>query len=88
MRREFRLAVLLAAVLIGFGQVAWAGSQEGTDGKAKDSLPSFKEADENGNGKLSLEEAKAVGISKKTFEEEDLDGDGSLTKYDYKYGVK
>ena len=88
MHRTFRLTALAVAVLIGSGQLAWAGSPEETEEKAKDGLPTFKEADGNGDGKLSLEEAKAVGISEKTFDEEDLDGDGSLTKYDYKYGVK
>lgn len=92
MQREIRLVALLIMVLIGSGQAAWAGSQEGVEGKEKakekESLPTFKEADKNGDGRLSLEEAKALGISKETFDEEDLDGDGSLTKYDYKYGVK
>ncbi len=80
-------AMALGLLLAGFGTLAWAGaSEEGSEKTA--SLPSFEEADKDGDGKLSMEEAKSVGLSEETFEEEDLDGDGQLTEYDYKYGVK
>ncbi len=78
--------LFLIAFLIGFSGMTWAEEGETTEG-ARD-LPSFEEADKDGDGQLSLEEAKAVGISQNTFEKEDLDGDGYLTEYDYKYGVK
>ena len=59
------------------------------DGSQKDGgLPSFKKADANGDGQLTFQEVKDLGIKKKTFKEEDLDNDGKLTKYDYKYGIK
>lgn len=80
-------AMALGLLLVGFGTLAWAGaSEEGSDQST--SLPSFEEADKDGDGKLSMEEAKAVGLSEETFKEEDLDGDGQLTEYDYRYGVK
>lgn len=87
MKGHAPFAMALGLLLVGFGTLAWAGGAEEGSEKAAD-LPSFDEADKNGDGKLNKEEAQAVGISEETFKEEDLNGDGQLTKYDYKYGVK
>jgi len=69
--------------------VPWPGPEPSEEGGEKPAnLPSFEEADKDGDGKLNMDEAKSVGLSEETFKEEDLDGDGQLTEYDYKYGVK
>ena len=75
---------LLVALMLGMSSIAVATSESGKS----DQMPKFSEVDQNGNSKLSFQEAKAAGIDKETFNEEDLDEDGKLTKYDYKYGVK
>lgn len=81
--RLVKLAALLCMLACAAPVLAAEGnSQEG------EKLPKFQKADKDGNGSLNLEEAKQVGVSKKEFQEEDLDNDGKLTKYDYKYGVK
>lgn len=53
-------------------------------------MPSFKKANNDGNGKLTYKGVKdeKVKVPKKTFKEEDLDDNGKLAKYDHKYGVK
>lgn len=66
---------------------AWA-AQDNSGSNGGKELPPFKKADKDGSGKMSLKEAKKLGIQKETFQKEDLDNDGKLTKYDYKYGVK
>lgn len=77
-------SLLAAALMLALSGAAAAASGSGE----ADQLPKFSAVDQDGNSKLSLEEAKAVGVEKETFKEEDLDDDGKLTKYDYKYGVK
>lgn len=76
---------LLAALMLGVSGAALAtssGSGESSE------MPKFSAVDQNENGKLSFQEAKEVGVNKETFKKEDLDDDGKLTRYDYKYGVK
>lgn len=75
-----------AMVLCLMASTALAAQEEGSENGG--SLPPFKKADANGDGQLTFEEVKDLGIKKKTFKEEDLDNDGKLSKYDYKYGVK
>ncbi len=93
MKGQVWVILFLATLLVAFPGITWAEeegemSEESEMAKEKSQLPSFKEADKNGDGRLSFEEAKELGISKKTFKEEDLDSDGELTEYDYEYGVK
>ncbi|WP_161958781.1 hypothetical protein [Ferruginivarius sediminum] len=47
--------------------------------------PSFETADENGDGKISFEEAKAQGYDKYQFIAQDVNQDGMLTKEDWRY---
>ena len=65
---------------------ALAAPEEGDGGQKE--LPGFKEADKNGDQSLTFKEVKDLGVSKDKFKEEDLDNDGKLSKYDYKYGIK
>ena len=74
------------AIMLGIAGSA-AAQDNGNGGEGQD-FPPFKKVDQDESGKLSLEEAKKVGISEDKFQEEDLDNDGKLTKYDYKYGIK
>lgn len=81
-----RILSLIAVLTLGLSVAAVAGPQEGSDGA--EGLPAFQKADGNGDGQLTWQEVKELNVSKKTFKEEDLDNDGKLSKYDYKYGVK
>jgi hypothetical protein len=53
--------------------------------QAQDKKPSFEEADANGDGKVSLEEAKKHGFSIYQFVAQDVNQDGMLTKEDWTY---
>lgn len=53
-----------------------------------ESLPSFKKADQNDDGKLSREEAKAAGVSEESFEKNDFDGDGTISEVTYDYLIR
>ena len=47
--------------------------------------PSFETADANGDGKISMKEAKEQGYDKYQFAAQDVDQDGMLTKEDWRY---
>ena len=79
------LRLLMLAGLLGLAGVV-NGAEDAQSGGQD--LPPFKKVDGNGDGQLTFKEVKDLGIAKKKFQEEDLDGDGSLSKYDYKYGIK
>lgn len=50
-----------------------------------DERPSFNEVDQDGDGKISVEEAKQAGVPESEAKREDIDGDGQLTKADWKF---
>lgn len=50
--------------------------------------PSFDEADADGNGKVSIQEAKKAGIPEAEAKKEDVDSDGNLTERDWAYVKK
>jgi len=68
---------LIAAALVSVPMIAAAASS--TD------RPSFDKADANGDGAVSIEEAKAVGVPKAEAKREDIDNNGKLTKADWKF---
>ncbi|MFB6259511.1 MAG: hypothetical protein ABEK42_02180 [Thiohalorhabdaceae bacterium] len=72
--------------------LALAGPALGAQSEEQDftNLPAFKKADNNGDGSLTYKEVndEKAKVPKKQFKEEDLDDDGKLSKYDYKYGLK
>ena len=82
-----RIATWITAVALALAAGSAAAAQQGKADADQD-LPSFKKADKDGNGELTFEGVKDLGIKKKTFKAEDLDNDGKLSKYDYNYGVK
>ncbi len=86
MQRIYRLIALGAITFAAAAGAADSGNGEGQS--SGDELPPFSEVDQNGDGELSLEEAKAVGIQEDTFEREDLDNDGKVSEIGYKYGIK
>jgi len=47
--------------------------------------PSFDELDKEGNGEVSVEKAVEAGVPEKEAKKEDLNGDGKLTKEDWRY---
>jgi hypothetical protein len=50
-----------------------------------DARPGFGKADANGDGKISVEEAKSAGVPAAEAKREDIDNDGQLTKADWKF---
>ncbi|MFP4129716.1 MAG: hypothetical protein ACLFSJ_03140 [Halorhodospira sp.] len=86
MQRIYRLIALGAITLATAAGAADSGN--GEEESSGDELPPFSEVDQNEDGELSLEEAKAVGIQEDTFEREDLDNDGKVSEIGYKYGIK
>ena len=47
--------------------------------------PSFDDADADGDGKVSIKEAKEAGIPEGEAKKEDVDKDGALTERDWAY---
>ncbi len=47
--------------------------------------PSYSKADQNGDGSVTIQEAEKIGVPKKEAKREDLDGDGKLTKIDWRF---
>ncbi len=47
--------------------------------------PEFKQVDENGDGKISVEEATSAGVPESEAKREDIDNDGQLTQADWKF---
>jgi len=52
---------------------------------AENDKPSFEEADQDGDGKVSMDEAKQHGFDRYQFVAQDVDQDGMLTEEDWHY---
>lgn len=48
-------------------------------------VPDFDQADKNGDGAVTLEEAKQAGVSAERAKSQDIDSDGELTEIDWKF---
>ena len=48
-------------------------------------VPDFGEADANGDGAVTIDEAKKAGVSAERAKSQDIDSDGELTKIDWKF---
>lgn len=70
-------AAVLAAALFSFPLVASAA--EGED------RPGFDDADSDGDGRITVEEATEAGVPEAEAKREDIDNDGELTKADWKF---
>jgi len=71
----WRYVLTLTATLLMFSGTALAGSQK----------PSFSQADKNGDGHVSVQEAIQAGVPKASAKVNDLDNDGKLNKEDWKF---
>lgn len=70
-----RFSTIMVATLLAFSGAAWGAGDK----------PSFKEADANGDGKVSIQEARKAGIDKEEAKTNDLDDDGKLSKNDWEF---
>lgn len=50
-----------------------------------DNKRGFKEADQNDDGKVSIQEAKVAGVPEEEAKASDLDDDGKLAKADWQF---
>ena len=71
------MAAVLAAALVSFPLIV--GAAEGDD------RPGFKEADSDGDGRITVEEATDAGVPEAEAKREDIDSDGQLTRADWKF---
>jgi Ca2+-binding EF-hand superfamily protein len=71
-----RLLTLVAVIAVGAGTAPVALADEAEELKTK-----FAEADSNGDGKLTVDEAKSGGMRRivRGFDRIDADGDGFIT---------
>ncbi|MFW5970054.1 MAG: hypothetical protein ACOCP9_05400 [Halofilum sp. (in: g-proteobacteria)] len=72
------MAAMLAAALLAFPLVGAAADDD-------DDRPEFDDADSNGDGRITVEEATEAGVPKAEAKREDIDDDGELTKADWKF---
>lgn len=50
-----------------------------------DGKPNFRVADRNNDGRVSIEEAKRAGVPEAKARDNDLNGDGELTRSDWRF---
>lgn len=67
-------AAVLTAALFSFPLIANAQER-----------PGFKDADGNGDGRITVEEAIELGVPEAEAKREDIDNDGELTRADWKF---
>lgn len=70
----WRYALTLSAMLLVFSGSALAVEK-----------PTFKEADQNGDNMVSIQEAVKAGVPRDEAKFNDLDGDGKLAKSDWRF---
>ncbi len=70
-------AAVLAAALVSFPLIGSAAGGE--------ERPGFKDADRNGDGRITVEEATDLGVPEAEAKREDIDNDGELTRADWKF---
>ncbi len=78
--------MLLTATLCAISAFALAAQHQGNAGKdthATSPLPAFRTVDRNHDGKIDIDEARAVPSLKIMFGAADKNGDGTLSKSEY-----
>lgn len=83
--RANRALIGMLSALIAAGVAAQDAAEKD---KLPANLPAFEEANTDGDKVLSWEEAKAIGVPRSIFNQEDHDNDGLITKPTYKYAIK
>lgn len=78
--------VIAAIALSGLSAVAYAAQDKADKGSAKAS--SFQTADSDGNGAISMDEARSVPGLAENFAKADKNGDGQLSKSEYESALK
>jgi len=74
---RYRITGIVVAALLALPMAASA--------KASDQKPTYKQADANGDGVVTIKEAVKAGVPKSEAKREDIDNDGKLTKADWKF---
>lgn len=78
------LSAPVAVLAAGAGAMGHANAGMGGTAMTHHSkLPSFKKADRNGDGYVSIKEAEEAGVPKSIAKKEDINHDGKLTKVDW-----
>lgn len=72
----------LLAIALASGALVLAPGIGLTQSAASE-LPDFEEADQDGDGAVTIEEAKQAGVSEERAKSQDFDDDGELTKIDW-----
>jgi len=62
-----------------------SSAQPTTSTLPKPPVPKFKQADANGDGKISWQEAKALGVPQKLFKQDDFDKSGDLNQTEWMF---
>lgn len=82
-------AVLAAFVLSAISLTAYGAEQKADKGSAGGkSATTFQKADADGNGAISMDEARSVSGLADNFAKADKNGDGQLSKSEYESAVK
>ena len=81
--------VLAACVLSAISLTAYGAEQKADKSSAAGkSASSFQKADADGNGAISMDEARSVSGLADNFAKADKNGDGQLSKSEYESAVK
>lgn len=75
------LAAPAAAFALGSGSTMKSSPYQSK--MPKSAVPKFKKVDTNHNGKISWKEAKAVGVPKRLFKQNDFNHSGTLNKTEW-----
>lgn len=77
------LAAPAAAFALGSGSPSQSSPHHTT--MPKSAVPKFKKADANHDGKIEWKEAKALGVPKKLFKQDDFSQTGKLDKTEWQF---